>query len=631
MFRKTLALVLAVIMLLFVFCSCKKDGASDSAMSNTESGTEPQIELSYTEENAVLLSGDTCYRVVYADGVPPLSAANLRNRLATLDESETAEYKIDTDKNLPDDGSPEILIGLTNRALSQTAKDMLESPLDYSIVISENKIAIYAFTTDALNKALTYFKSQLVVNEIGQVFYAQKDNYINKAENLSTSDLTIDGAPISDFSVIVPKDADTKTLSAADKIATLLMEKTGAFITIKDDSAAETKNEILVGKTNRAESASITEDPIDVGGDYRVMVKNQKLAIVASGTNGYNNGLSYLTKLLTGKSITEKHSVNSLSLSKIESITFGAVYLDKAADGVYFHKCSRNQMQQWAKYGDKGIGEGATYSTGIRLDFYTDSAFFAFRIAPNSGTKFELHINGEYVKTLSADKNNSLVEELDNSKGENRVTLLFPSFSKGALSSVQLSEGATVTPYTYSTSILFMGDSITHGHGTSFDSHSYSQLTTKYFDADGIIQGVGGGDFNASTIDPDLDIDPEYVIISFGCNDWNRNKTNESGFRTKLTEYMDKVKATYPSATVIYITPIPRRDYDNVLKDYDMSLAETRSIIAEEAAKRGAYSINGTELLPDDGQYYSDPLHPNTKGHELYSKNLCEALEQYIK
>ena len=107
------------------------------------------------------------------------------------------------DKKIADDGACEILLGLTNRQLSSAAKDMLESPLDYSIAISENKIAIYAYTTDALNKAITYFRSQLVVNEIGQVFYAQKENIVKKVTNFSADSLTIDGSPVKNFKIVV--------------------------------------------------------------------------------------------------------------------------------------------------------------------------------------------------------------------------------------------------------------------------------------------------------------------------------------------------------------------------------------------------------------------------------------------
>lgn len=630
MFKKSLAFTLAMLMLLFAFCSCKGDeSAQTSSNTETQGQSDPPIELTYTEENATLLSAGKGYRIIYSEDVASLTAANLRNRLISLDELDEATYEIGTDKKIADDGACEILLGLTNRQLSSAAKDMLESPLDYSIAISENKIAIYAYTTDALNKAITYFRSQLVVNEIGQVFYAQKENIVKKVTNFSADSLTIDGSPVKNFKIVVPKDADKDTLAAADGIATLLMEASGVFMTVVDDSAPATEREILIGNTSRKESKSFLEKDIDVGGDFRLGFENGRLVIVASNKAGYNNAKSYISKLISSsdKAINPAHSVATLSFEDIESVTYGAAFIDKKDNGLYFYKCTQAQMTQWATHsGD--IGNNAKASTGVRLDFYTDSSYFGFRVAPESGTKFELYINGVYVKTITASDKTTVMESLDNSKGQNRVTLLFPSHSTGIISSVQLEQSATLIPYEYSTKILFTGDSITQGHGTSNDSHSYAHITTRYFNADSIIQGVGGGVFDAKTIDPALNYDPDYIIVAFGCNDWSRNRNDESGFRKKLTDFMDKLKQTYPDATVIFITPIPR--LDNTSGNYDLTIEETRAIIASEAAARGFNSVSGTDLLPADRQYYNDDLHPNTKGYELYGENLCKWLSANI-
>ena len=172
-----------------------------------------------------------------------------------------------------------------------------------------------------------------------------------------------------------------------------------------------------------------------------------------------------------------------------------------------------------------------------------------------------------------------------------------------------------------------MGDSITQGVGTNDDSHSFAYNVTKYFNANSIIQGVGGGRFDAKTLDPKLAYDPDVIIIAFGCNDWSAYRNNEATFRSKLTEYLDKVDELYGDKIVIGITPIPRMEDTS---GSSLSFEKAREIIEEEYTKRGFIVIDGFQMVPADKQYYNDALHPNTKGFDLYGENLCKAIEQYI-
>lgn len=620
MSKKVLSLILVLLMIATALAAC----------TNPESPAETDPPLSYTEKDGVLLSGENKYRVVYAENIPKSIASRLANKLLIADPDENAKYEVVTDTAAPDDGTPEILLGLTNRALSTEAKDKLESALDYSIVVSGNKIAIFANTDTRLSLAIQYFTSKLVVNEIGQVFYPSFETYISKITNFTIPNMSIDGVSVEKFNVIIPTNATEDEKYMADEIAASIISNSGKLVEIKTDSLPAGENEILVGKTNRMESSEITSSGLDVGADFRMIVKNGKMAVAAGNKAGYNSALTYFSSCLTNTNgvISSDISTLSLSASEIKGITVGAAYINHNTDGMYFHKCTQYQMDKW-KVHSEAIGTRSTHSTGVRLDFYTDSSFIGLRTAKNSGKRFELHINGEYKKTLSLSDTAITYEKLDNSNGENRITLIFPSNEKGALSTVQLSVGATVSNHTYDRNILFLGDSITQGVGTNDDSHSFAHITTKHFNANSIIQGVGGGVFDANTIDPNLDYDPDYIIVAFGCNDWSRNRNDEAGFRAKLTSFVSRLKAQYPTSKIIFITPIPR--LDNPPTNCDLTFDETRAIIAAEATANGYYSINGADMLPAERQYYNDDLHPNTKGFDLYGKNLCEALKDIIK
>ena len=624
--KKFLSLILALLLLAAALASCTTPEVSDTDDDGTAPDTNETVELTYTEENGILLSGKPNFRIVYEDGLSRVLVQNIRNRINFLDESDT-KYEMESDKDTPEDGAPEILVGNTNRAISKEAKEKLQSPLDYCIMISGNQIAIFALSEKALTEAVLDFKTKLVANEIGQVFYPTKEDLVKKVTSFPAADLTILGEDAGSFSIVTPEKSTQEERIFANELFALLTESTGKFIDIVSDSTPASKHEILIGNTNRAESSTISPDSINVGGDFRLNVTNGKLVVAASSQTGYNAALHYLKELIRSdnKAITSAHVNRNLSVDEIKAITVGAGLIEKQPDGLYFYKCTQAQMAQWKTHGT-AIGERATHSTGIRLDFHTSSKFLAINGAKVS-TTFELHINGSLVKKVST--STPIYVELDTSKGENRISLIFPSNAKGALSAVYLSDGATVTPVSYDVNILFHGDSITQGVGTSDDTSSFAHAVTKHFNANSIIQGVGGGVFDANTIDTALNYDPDYIIVAFGCNDWARNKDNQNGFHNKLKAYLDKLEATYPDATVICITPIPRLDY-NPNNSYDMTLEETRTLIESECAARGYHTVKGTDMLPADRTYYADDLHPNTKGFTLYGENLCKALESII-
>ena len=61
-----------------------------------------------------------------------------------------------------------------------------------------------------------------------------------------------------------------------------------------------------------------------------------------------------------------------LTVSDIQKITVGALSVTELADGFHFRRCTEKQTEAWYKCSDF-LGKGSTCSTGIRLDFHTNS------------------------------------------------------------------------------------------------------------------------------------------------------------------------------------------------------------------------------------------------------------------
>ena len=320
-----------------------------------------------------------------------------------------------------------------------------------------------------------------------------------------------------------------------------------------------------------------------------------------------------------------------LNFETIKTITRGAVRVWEESGIFNFAKCTEKQVDAWYKFGSDVLGYRAKTTTGIRLDFYTDSKTFSFKTA--SGDKFEILVDGmireRFVRGEDAfiEKTVKLTDPILKDKDEFRVTLVFPSHSVGSLEYVEVDDGAYLKAPEYKTKMLFIGDSITQGHNSKYDSLSYAWRTVQYFDADAVINGIGGAYYMPESFDA-IDFDPDTVILAYGTND--ACKFDYAVMKEKTVGYLDLVKEHYGDKNVIVISPIWRaRDTGAVMgEDFE----NKRKMVEDEAQKRGFYVVQGLKLVPPIADFYADKyLHPNDLGFGLYAENLIKEIEKTVK
>ena len=322
-----------------------------------------------------------------------------------------------------------------------------------------------------------------------------------------------------------------------------------------------------------------------------------------------------------------------LTYNIIKEITFGAVRFFEE-DGFLFPKrCTQAQEETWGKY----IPDSGKYSkmtTGVRLDFYTNSSFIRF-CYPTKDTRayssmkaddYELLVNGIFV--AQTDKSGTFEYNLPS--GENRVSIYFPISAYGAISDLELEDGATCTPYTYKRKFMFFGDSITQGFTSSYSHLTYAAQISQYFDADFLNQAVGCGDFFPATFDNSVEFTPDYVFIAFGTNDYNHFGSLDT-LRKRGNDFLDLVQAKYPSATVIGISPLWRGDAQN--KRAMGTFEQCCETVKELHKARGFYLLEGEALTPHEPSFYADEisLHPTTLGFGVYASNIIKRISNIIK
>lgn len=311
-----------------------------------------------------------------------------------------------------------------------------------------------------------------------------------------------------------------------------------------------------------------------------------------------------------------------LTNEEVIALSVGAVDYEEIDGFLHLYRCLREQREAYARL-SATLGEWSGRTNGVRLDFVTDSSRFSFKVVV--GKKYELFVNGKKTDHIELSAGDTFCKELDNSKGENRLTLIFPSHESGVIDEVALSEGATYSRYThtYGKKILFIGDSITQGWDTVSDSNSYAYQVSLRYDADTVIFGVGGAYFHESILPSVDNYNPDIVIVAFGAND---HRKGEEVLDKNMREFLDKLLLVYKNSKIIGLTPI--RGANPPKEEGKSSFRKHIERIYDEY---GIEYIDGAYLVTSVPENFADRYHPNDKGYCEMADNLIPLLNKIIE
>ena len=323
-----------------------------------------------------------------------------------------------------------------------------------------------------------------------------------------------------------------------------------------------------------------------------------------------------------------------LSNEKLRELAVGYVGVEEEDGLLRFYKYTPEQVVGFGPWEHKNKTCGAT--TGIRFDFYTNSKSIAF--SPATAGKYEFLVDGLLRKhILVGDEENGadmapggrfeteLSDTLGRKKDEYRITIYLPSHCVGQIAYISLDDGAYARRYEYSRKFLIIGDSITQGWDSKYDSLSYANRISRFFDAESVVQGRGGSIYNENTVVKLPNFDPEVVIVAYGTNDYvHHNDMNE--FKRRISLYHDNLKECYGDKKIFIISPIWR-----TLRDVKLNFVECCEFIRDEAERHGFIYIDGAELMPPINEdFYTDGLHPTDLGFSFYAESLAPKIQKYL-
>ena len=288
---KKLRFLLLLLLVASTVLSCTPKGGDAENNSAEETGTAAVIPSLHLIEN-----GKTAYQIIYPD-TGDASALKAATEFKNLFVEKTGVV-LDTGTDyLPngkthDEDVCKILIGKTNYPESaETYKGV--GYYDYRIKIVGTHLVIVAYQDSAYDAALKWLEENAFSALSGN---KEADALIIKTEAQSGSvkkpsdtltEWKIAGVSLDNYKIVYDAGIDAKTM---EDFRLELAKKSGYYLEMQPDDEAELSDyEILIGETNREESADV-ENPQALHYTFRVL--GSKLVVKASGAHS-------LAKVLT--------------------------------------------------------------------------------------------------------------------------------------------------------------------------------------------------------------------------------------------------------------------------------------------------------------------------------------------
>ena len=324
-----------------------------------------------------------------------------------------------------------------------------------------------------------------------------------------------------------------------------------------------------------------------------------------------------------------------LNFEQIKNMARGAVRFKTSGKWIGFYRFTEEQAEIYDRL-HPTLASKTPATAGVRLAFRTDSDRVSFKyrfIKCSSRTygRIDFCINGALIAHTGLDdfENKVGVADFALGEGEKTVEVYLPWTMGTEICDVTLSDGASFEPIRRSHTMLVFGDSITQGYDGKYPSLCYANTLLRLLDAEGINKGIGGEFFFPELLDAPDDIDPEWITVAYGTNDWRHlpRETIENNCRA----FYQKLSARYPNAKIYAITPIWRSNGAADDTPFGAPLNEVRALIGEQTKDLANVTvISGERMIPHLMPFTTDGLHPNDAGGQVYAQALYLALKPYL-
>ena len=324
----------------------------------------------------------------------------------------------------------------------------------------------------------------------------------------------------------------------------------------------------------------------------------------------------------------------NLTAEQLRSVAMGAARVEEQDGAIRLYRFTKEQEELY-KERSKDFYKKSFATAGIRLDFTTNSRTLELDVEVESGSSrkffnFDIYRNGERIGQLGSltENNGRFSGSFDLGEGDKVLRVYCPWSVTSKLLRFSLDDGATLIPSTRPHKMLIYGDSITHGYDALSPSNAYASLLADALNADAYNKGIGGETFFPALAEVSDDIEPDYISVAYGTNDWSHKTLAD--LERDGTEFYRALSHRNPSAKIFAITPIWRGDWERQTKAgkfYDLPSLFDRMT----EGLPNVTVIRGIDLVPKERKYFKDEyLHPNDEGFAYYYQNLIAEIKKHL-
>lgn len=321
-----------------------------------------------------------------------------------------------------------------------------------------------------------------------------------------------------------------------------------------------------------------------------------------------------------------------IELNKVAKLALGVTYSLVTDGALRLHRMGPEQEKAFGALAAEFMMK-AQSNSGMRLEFYTDSAFVEMKceLAPASSRRFysfDLDVDGmpvcSHSGVIEGESQSDIVRFILPSRRV-RVTIWLPCLAVAAIRSFSLSDGAKCEAVAPKKRVAFYGDSITQGYDSATARGHYVNRLAARLGFEAYNYAIGAACFHPSQVYRTADVDA--VVIAYGTNDWKRKSREQ--FIADADAFMDRIASCYKGVPVLALTPVWRNDCDTAAAGVG-TFAKCAELVSESAAAHGFTVLDCFGALPHDESFFTDGLHPREEGFAYYASAVEPELKRLM-
>lgn len=258
---------------------------TEKATTDTEAETDEPTKPEEVKILPLIANGKTEYTIVTPNSVNAdiaIATNELKCLFATMAKTAiniktVKEFSFLTEGKF---NKPKIIIGSIAEDPDSVDMRYALASGEFIIKFTNNTLYITGKSNADTMRAWEYFKLTYFYNGITDLAF--EDGFCYESKSAQVDDIKIEGTPISEYRIVYCNDS-YHAKKYSELLRNAIYRKTGITVSVSPDTTEPKEHEILLGKTNRTESAAVRADYDRPNLYYDIKTLGGKLVVMGEG------------------------------------------------------------------------------------------------------------------------------------------------------------------------------------------------------------------------------------------------------------------------------------------------------------------------------------------------------------